>query len=241
MRHINHAARVVVGLLMLVLVVGLTKSSLASDRGLTWQVPIDISADQQPFIHYAKLYTTGDAVYYRVTVSAPSSIRFEVSTSRSATSKFAPQVVLFQPNDTTVGPILPVEQPPQTIALVYPITQPRESFDAFTQTVSSVRLEARPVFYIPGTYTFAIYNAGSSGGQFKFTLVQGTSNAVWQDAWQMPYRWWQDQTFAGFSWLTLITPLLLGLCVWSVYLRLDHHRLHVHKTYAKKTIKKRRS
>lgn len=223
-------------IVLLAAVAGSRPTSAA--EGESWHQPVTITVGRKQFVDYRTLRTTGDAVYYQVTLKEPSRVRFEVSIPRSASPKFVPQVVVFQPNDVTIGPLLPLEQPPQTIALVYPVTQPRIVFDAFTQTLTTVRLEAQPSFAQAGTYTFAVYNAGTVAGQFKFSLDQGASLAQWQDAWQMPTRWWRDQMFAGFSWLTLITPLLIGLCLWLVYLRLDHHRLHVHKIYPSRPPKK---
>ncbi len=202
--------------------------------GSTWQKPIPISTRLNQFIDYRTLHRTGDAVYYRIQVAEPSSVRMLISLSRQASKYFAPQVVVYAPYSETIGPIIPVEQPPKTLASLYPMTQTKEVFDAFTQTLTTYRLEAQPIFKSAGTYTFAIYNAGRTAGQYKFTLQRKNSSAEWHDAWQMPKRWWQDQMFAGFSWLSFITPLLIGLSLWLLYLRLDHHQLHVHKSYHKK-------
>ncbi|MEK7537596.1 MAG: hypothetical protein AAB619_01325 [Patescibacteria group bacterium] len=227
--------RLIGRILLAIAIVGLTvigsRPTTAAGTGDSWQQPVTINVNARQFTDYRTLRATGDAVYYRLTVDQPRRVRIQISISRSAAAKFAPQVVLFRPHDTTVGPILPVEQPPETIALVYPMTAPRVVFDVFTQTLYTVRLEAQPVWPTAGTYIFAVYNAGSAGGQYRFLLDRGSAVAQWPDAWQLPIRWWRDQAFAGFSWLTFITPALIALGLWLVWLRLDHHQLHPHKKY----------
>jgi len=233
----NHFLSALIIFLLLMIGGGVVVSSVASN-GTNWKNPISITDRPQQFIHYHSFQKTGDVSYYRFQVSQPTTARFEISLPRSANAKFAPQLVIFEPSSATIGPILPIEQPPLTIAQVYPVTQPRQAMNAFTQTLSTVRLEAQPEFTVAGTYLFAVYNAGSAAGNFKLVVDHGSSLAQWQDAWLMPVRWWQDQAFAGLSLLTLITPVLIGLALWFVYLRLDHHQLHVHKTYPTRTRKK---
>lgn len=237
MSMLRALGQIIIAVTLVFIVVVSTQSTLATD-GTTWPEAKNIKLSGGQFIDYRRLSETGDAVYYRVDIAVPSIVRFDVSISRSASTKFVPQVVVYEPSDQTIGPLLPLDQPPETIARVYPITQTRTVFNAFTQTQTDVRLEAQPEFTVPGTYIFAVYNAGTVGGQYRLMLDRGASIAQWQDAWQMPKRWWQDQAFAGFSWLTLITPALITLVVWLVYLRLDHHQLHVHKAYPQPVNKK---
>lgn len=203
----------------------------ASTDGKVWQQPIPIPDRSPQFIDYQSLQKTGDVRYYRLHISQPTTTRIELSIPRSVSRKFVPQLVIFEPSDVTIGPILPFDQPLLTLAQVYPATQPRQVVNAFTQTLSTVRLEAQPELTAPGSYILAVYNAGSSAGHVKLTVDRGTSLTQWQDAWLMPVRWWQDQSFAGLSFLTLITPVLIGLTLWFVYLRLDHHQLHPHRKY----------
>ena len=155
----------------------LSQPTIATN-GATYSDPITIDVTAKHFVDYRQLDGVGDAVYYRVTVSKATQAQFQVSIPESAATKFAPQLVLFLPYSSTVGPLLPVIQPPKTLALVYPMTAPNTGFDALTQTSSTVRLQAKPNFPEAGTYTFAIYNAGQAAGQFKFFLNQGGHSAV---------------------------------------------------------------
>lgn len=233
MRNIKILSAICLGLFITVLVICLSQPPRTVKQGATWQQPRILDSKKELVLNYGKLEATGDAVYYRLSIDAPLTIKFQIDIARHASPKFAPQLVVFEPYTSTIGPILPLEQPPQTIALVYPMTTVKEAFNPATQTAYAVRLEAQPELKTPGTYLIAVYNAGSAGGAYRLTMGDHPMTAGWQDTWMMPIFWWHDQTFTGFSWLTLIFPLILALLVWLVYLRLDHHQLHVHKTYSK--------
>lgn len=196
-----------------------------------WQQPIPLSTTVNNSHDYRILSGSGGVAYYRLSVPAPTTHRVVLTIPRSSSPKFAAQIVLFVPSEETFGPLLPFEQPPQTLALVYGRTQPRVIFDAGTQILSTVTLETDIRFPVSGTYLLAVYNAGSEFGQYKLTMNPSSMAMSMSDAFVYPKTWIQDQMFAGFGWLTLITPVLVLLIGWLVYLRLDHHRLHPHKKY----------
>lgn len=241
MRNIKKISTIIVGLFIVVLVVVFSLPSRAAGVGETWQRPIIISADHETALYYGQLDKTGDAVYYQMTITTPQTLALRIDVARQANAKFAPQLVVYEPYTTTIGPLLPMDQPPQTIARVYPMTRVEEIFDLTTQVSYAVRLQAEPELAVPGTYRLAVYNAGSAGGTYRLVLGNNTMMAKWPDVWMMPIYWWHDQTFTGFSWLTLIFPVILALLLWLVYLRLDYHQLHVHKKYPKRAAKKSKS
>ncbi len=207
--------------------------------GPTWDKPIVINQSLRQFTDYRTIAPIGGVIYYRLTVSRPTTLILNVNIPRSASPNFAPQAVMFEPDPQTIGPLLPIAQPPQTIAIVYPMTPPTEVFDPATQTSSTVRLSATPNLPGAGTYLLAVYNAGRTTGRYQLILRDQSNMMPWSEAWWMPLGWWHEQVFAGFSWLTLITPLLAALGAWLIYLRLDHHQLHVHKTYPPRPTKQK--
>lgn len=243
-RYHQHMVRVfgagVAMVMIAAIAVVVSQPTSAADDGETWRQPITITINGQQFTDYHQLHGTGDVVYYQLAITEPTKVRLAVSLSESAATRFAPQVVVYEPSDVTASPNIPIEQPSNTIGLVYPMTEPRTRYDLWTQTQTVVRLEAEPELQQVGTYTIAVYNAGSADGEIQFALDRYASTMQWQDVLRFPMHWWREQLFAGFTWRTLIAPLIFGLLAWLVYLRLDHHQLHVHKTYTKAQSSSRR-
>jgi hypothetical protein len=215
--------------ILLAILVGIVALPVAVSAS-AWDSWVDLNVTKSNVTDYRHLGGSGSVVYYRVVVTNPTTARFIIRTSRNASKLFAPQIVVFQSSEGTYGPILPIEQPPQTMAIVYGRTSPQVSFDAGTQTVSTTCLSQSISFSSIGVYLVAVYNAGSQPGAYKL-IVNPSSTIAWGDAFTLPKTWAQDQLYAGFGWLTLITPTILLLIGWLVYLRLDHHQLHPHKTY----------
>lgn len=237
MRNLKILSAICLGLFITVLVIN-SSLPLAAELGSTWQRPLVLDLGSQPFVHYGKLGSTGEAIYFRLPISQPVSPTFQIDIPSNVSPKFAPQLVVFEPYSSTIGPLLPLAQPPKTIALVYPMTTVKEVFDPMTQAAYRIRLEAKPELTTPGTYLIAVYNAGSVGGSYRMMMGDNLSMAKWPDVWMIPMNWWSSQMFVGFSWMTLIFPTILGLLIWLIYLRLDHHQLHVHKKYPTRVTKK---
>jgi hypothetical protein len=179
MRHIKILSAICLGLFITVLVICLSQPSRAAKQGSTWQRPRTLNSKQELVLNYGKLEATGDAVYYRLSIAASLTVKFQIDIPRHASSKFAPQLVVFEPYTSTIGPLLPLAQPPQTIALVYPMTTVKEVFNPATQTAYAVRLEAQPEFKTPGTYLIAVYNAGTVGGTYRLTMGDHPMMAGW--------------------------------------------------------------
>lgn len=202
--------------------------------GQSWSTAKAIS--QSSFVDTAVLSNTGSVVYYRYTVAGATPLSISLAVPRSAAERFVPRLALFSPSEFTAGPELPIEQPPQTIAAIYPGTTRSTIFDPATQAMYNQTIALNITLPTAGTYILAVYNAGTVSGEYRLSIQRGVIRmASWADAWTMPMQWWRDQSFAGFGWLTLITPIVILLAGYLVYLRLDHHQLHVHKTYASKT------
>lgn len=238
--HTRRFARSTTAVWLLLCAAGLLVAVPASAAGQSWDQPIIIPSGAHHLTDYRTLRGTGGVVYYRLTIGQPTTINISLNISPAAASTFAPQLVLFVPNNVTVGPLLPIVQPPQTIAQVYPMTGPNNAFVLFTQTRYTQRLVATPSLPVPGTYELAVYNAGRASGGVRLDYDRQAVVAEWPAVWQLAPLWWRDQTLAGFSFLTLLLPALFAIGLWIVWLRLDHHRLLVHKKYPSRTLPKRK-
>lgn len=220
-----------VGLIVTLVSLFLVPTVSQAAAGQSWSSPKVV--EQLSYVDTATLTTTGDVVYYRYTITDATPLAVQITVSRNAAKTFAPQLVIFSPSEVTAHPVLLIDQPPQTIATAYAQTPPETVFDVRTQTLTTLVLEQTTTLVQPGTYYLAVYNAGTTGGEYRLSLTRGVvQTASWTDAWLLPVEWWRDQSFAGFGWLTLITPAVILLFGYLVYLRLDHHQLHPHKIYA---------
>lgn len=200
-------------------------SLLASAQTVSWPTAKTIDPVGHQVVTYGRLKGLGDGQYVRLILTRPTTLRLELSVPRSSVTRFQPQLAVFTADTVTVGPLLPIQQPPKTLGLVYPPTTAKAVWDPYTQAGYTVTLAARPSLPV-GTSYLAIYNAGDRSGRYRLIADTGATSIQWSDAWLFPVRWWQDQQFAGFSPSTLITPLLLALVIWAVWLRLKHHGLH---------------
>lgn len=193
--------------------------------GKSWSQAPKIDPFKHQIVDYQWLKGTGDAQYYRIDVNKVAPLRLQVSVPVNSPSLFMPQVAWFEPSSDTIGPSLPIDQPTNTIALIYPRGTPKQVFDIFTQTSYTNIIDIQPEIKTVGTYYLAVYNFGRGDGRYRLMMDQFSPIAQWADAWILPVRWWQDQMFVGFGWQTCITPLLIGLLAWWLWIRLGHHQL----------------
>ncbi len=211
-------------LVSLAIAVGLWPS--VSQAGQTWQSAQPLSLSATPTILYGQLNSEGQADFYRLNVTRPVTVRLELGQPQAARN-FVARIVLYQPDGQTIGPVLPMDQPPHTLALVYPASSFRQTFDVFTQVTYSQTLDTPVRLEQTGTYYLAVYSASTPAGRYRLTLDNGQASiANWSDSWRLPQRWWEDQAFAGWSWQTLFTPTLLLVLAVLVIEQLRYYHLH---------------
>lgn len=201
---------------------------LGSQAGTAWSTARVLNADASLSTAYGQLASVGSVHWYRLGISQPTTLRAEIGTSTATSTDFSPRLAVFQPSSATVGPLLPIPQPPQTTAMVYAATNTAdETFDGLTQIVYSRRLDTTISLPVAGTYYLAVYNAGPAAGQYRLlTNHPQTWDIGWSELWQLPVRWWQDQAFAGWTWRTTLTPLLLAVLIVLVIEQLRYYHLH---------------
>lgn len=209
----------------MVAVTSLSFFPLATMAKSTWSTAqsIDLTAGQT--IIYDQLSAEGGNDFFRLTVSQPTTIDVEIGAPDLA-GDFQPRLVFYQPDSQTIGPSLPMEQPPRTLALVYPASQNEPVFNAFTQI--SYRQKLHSTFdLVAGTTYLSVYNAASIPGRYRLSIDQGQGAVPsLTDAWQLLPHWWHDQAFAGLTWRTLLTPGLLIVLIVLVIEQLRFYHLH---------------
>lgn len=220
--------------------------------GHTWQDAAPVRFHGSEAVTYGQLATQNQAAMYVMTIDEPTVIRLELGVPRHAPAEFSPRVVVYQPDSMTLGPALPMEQPPLTLATVYPAVGTDTTFSILTQVSYRLALNTTVQLNQPGTYYLGVYNPSIWSGKYRLEIDQGAVGvANWSDAWMLPARWWSDQAFAGWSWRTILTPLLVvGLAILVIeQLRFYHlHHLAVksrpalkRKTQSKKSASSRRT
>lgn len=237
MKQIKYFGYAILGLTLVMLVVLFSRPATPANLGHAGKAPIVIPKSDKPFMSYGMLSGVGDVVYYRLHVDGPQDVPIRVDIPQRTGKQMALGLVVLEPSDSTIGPVLPFTQPPQTTAMVYPMTTTKERFDPQSQVNYAVRLEAKPHLSAAGTYLIAVYNSGSVSGPFRFIIGDPLHYFSWSDMWMMPGQWWQGQLFAGITWCSFLMPALVLLALWLVYMRLDHHQLHVHKSYPARVTK----
>lgn len=190
----------------------------------TWETAAKIGSLREPALLFGALGSTGDVQFFSMTVKKTGTITAALDVPVWATTKFHPQLVVYQPDGSTTGPTLPMVQPPETIALVYPLTERDRRFEAWTQISTIHRLRTTLDLPVTGTYYFAVYNAGSESGRFRLTLTPPTAGSV-TNVMGWPRCWWISHIWATPSITTLFAPLVfLGgiiviLWMWMHWLR----------------------
>ncbi len=193
--------------------------------GTTWATAQPLRLSSAPISVYGRLRAEGDSQFYRISASSPTQIRTEIGTPISQ-AQFEPRLVLYQADGQTIGPSLPMDQPPKTLALVYSANNDVAVFEALTQIAYRQKLNTT-VFIPTGTSYLAVYDASPHSGNFRLTVTAGPDVPLsWSDTWNLLPHWWHDQVFAGVSWRTLFTPALLVVLMILAVEQLRFHRLH---------------
>ncbi|MBI5467029.1 MAG: hypothetical protein HY975_02330 [Candidatus Kerfeldbacteria bacterium] len=223
-----------------VLVTLIVPVSLRAQSPAPWVGAEIIQPQEHDVVQYGTLGVNAGQ-YYRLRLNQPANLALQIAIATNAPAGFRPQIVVFTPDAQTIGPLLPIAQPTETIATLLPTNAHRVQFEPFTQVFSKTTVDAQEEFGAGETY-IAVYNAGNTPGRYRLTVSAGSALVQWQDAWQLPVRWWNDQGFAGWGWQSLLTPLLVALAIWAVWLRLQHHNLHPQpRRPVTKATKKKRS
>lgn len=214
-------AAVVIGITLFVGIPAHARTSI--DRGHTsWESAIQLTPEVSEQVRFGKLDAAGPIRFYRWVGRQGQKLTINLAVPLSSDQRFQPQIVLFQPDTLTAGPILSFSQPPKTIASIYPARSEKTVFERLTQTQFQQRMHQVLEVEQAGTYYLAVYLASSVAGNFRLVVSSGTPS--WLEATKdFPSRWWTTQLWAGLSWRSLFMPMVvIGIVAgiwWWVQLR----------------------
>lgn len=186
----------------------------------TWQQSIPLGPPLSGRILYGELGGMGDRAFYYFTVTKPTTVTIQLAIPTWAGQRWQPRLVLYRPESTTIGPSLPMAQPPETAATVYPA----DDWVIVTDPLSSIEyrrvLKTTIEFPQPGRHWLAIYNAGQAGGRWRLTF---TGPATFAKIATWPGQWWRDQAWAGWALPTMLLPLWVMAAVIVLWLLTHRH------------------
>lgn len=203
----------VLGLIIVPTVVSATVS--ASKKNTTWERAQGLKLTGTPIVQYSVLGSVGDARFFSFTASKPSSLHATIDVPIWSDNKFHPQLIIYQPDTVTMGPNVPVPQPPRTVALIYPSASKDKYFDRKNQISVLERLDATIDIPVDGKYYLAVYNADRAAGRFRITLAEPGEQGI-QSIWMWPRQWWIAQTWASESQISAYLPIVLMLSMVGV-------------------------
>lgn len=186
----------------------------AQAKTSNWHLARLVRAPLAGQVLYGPLSSPGASAWYRFGVNRPTTINVILSVPTWTSEKFQPHLVFYQPESMTIGPVLPMDQPPQTAASVYPPTESTVRFNSLTLVQERVRLRATLTTHQAGWYYLAVYNPGVTAGRYRLEFAG--SRWRWPSILTWPLVWWQDQAWAGWTLVTMFLPLwLVALVAWS--------------------------
>ncbi len=194
------------------------------DRGHNaWQTALPLDLSKQEQVRFGVLQGDGDSRVYHWTGQADQHLRIYLEVPNSTAEKFAPRLVVFSPDSITAGPVLPIEQPANTLATIYPGMNPTKVFSWLTQSGAKQLVAKELRLPADGDYYAAVYTASSTPGRYQLRVVPRQIDPV--AAWlTYPRRWWFTQIWAGWSWGTVLLPILvLLIVVAAIWPWIKHH------------------
>jgi len=168
---------------------------------------------------YGKLSSTGDVRYFTFTISEPQTLNIRLDEAVRP-GDFEPRLVVYEPDARTVGPVLPMPQPPSTIALVYTSNVNRSFTEGPLRTRLNTRIDRSFTLTQTGRYYLAVYNAGRGAGAFRLT-VSSDAEPTWSRSAHFE-RWWLTSIWFGLESSTLFIPFIALLAAITAWLIVRH-------------------
>jgi hypothetical protein len=213
-----------------VLLLAVPGLSRAATKNSDWQHAKNLGDQPAIATEYDVLGATASVRYYRFDISSPTRYQIDLDIDGTQKNVFEPRVVVFRPDSVTVGPALPVLQPPSTIAMVYGAQDRITEHEGPWLSLINHRLHSDIDFPKTGTYYIAVYNAGNIGGPFRITLTEGDHELTWSQA---AVRWIRTGLWVGAQWWNVLVPFI-GATVAAFFWYIIHRVPHPSKRYAKK-------
>ena len=102
-----------------ILLLALPCISYAASKNTEYQKAKNLGSQPAIATEYDVLGATASVRYYRLDITSPTRYQIDLDIDGTQKNVFEPRLVVFRPDSITVGPALPVLQPPSTVAMVY--------------------------------------------------------------------------------------------------------------------------
>ncbi len=195
---------------------------LASTTNNDWEHALSLGRNPTRADLYGRLSGTGDARYYEFSVTKPGTIRVVMQTVPDV-DLLEPRLVLYAPEMMTIGPALPMPQPPRTLAAVYGADAKTTTTEGPFRTKLSLRFDHDLQLDTAGTYYLAVYNAGQDTGAYRLRLsTSGAPSLGWNDQFR---SWWLTNAWLGPQFGALTIPLMVGVAAaiaWLIISKVPH-------------------
>lgn len=203
-------------------------SSIVPPRTNTiWQRAVPIKL-QSAFL-FGRLTRLGEARWYTVVIRRPTRITVDLAVPLSADLRFAPRLVVYRPDPITFGPLLPMAQPPKTVARVYPSTAGRAVVEALTQTEYRRLLRVRLDLPTAGRYYLALYNPSRQAGTFRLNIRPSGTTLI--SVLDYPRLWWYSQVWSGWGLISFLAPLTALVIVGLTWIGFHRHaQYHIRRS-----------
>lgn len=203
-------------LLLLVPALGHARTVVqASTTNDSWERAVTLGTNPSTAVLYGRLGDTGDARFYSFSATRASTLTVQVEIAEEATG-LEPRVVLYIPEEITIGPALPMSQPPKTLAAVYPANASKVHVEGPLRTTLTTRVDQSVELPKPGRYYLAVYNAGRASGAYRLSVVSDPASD-----WPISIRlrsWWLANVWLGPQYGALTIPLLIGVAALAAWL-----------------------
>lgn len=203
-------------LLLLVPVFGHASTVVrASTTNDSWERAVTLGSNPSTAVLYGRLGDTGDARFYSFSVSQATALQVQVEITEEDV-QLEPRVVVYVPEEMTIGPALPMLQPPKTLAAVYPANASEVHVEGPLRTTLTTRVDQSVELPKAGRYYLAVYNAGRASGAYRLSMTRDPAAA-----WPMSVRlrsWWLANIWLGPQYGALTIPLLVGVAALAAWL-----------------------
>lgn len=155
------------------------------------------------------------AAFYTFSSAADQEIYVQLSRPSRAAGKFTPRLVLYQPDNLSASPVLPMVAPPLTVATIYPAVDSIARRETIIPAWFNVSLTRQIKLPVAGKYYLAVYNAGTSTGKYRLVINSEDSQPS-LSIWQFPQRWWLTSLWVGPSWTVIVWPLVVVIMLYGL-------------------------
>jgi hypothetical protein len=204
--------------------------AFAAEINRDWTTAKNLGKQPGIVTQHGQLGATSSVRFYRLEISSPTTYQIDLDIDGQLKQSFHPRIVVYRPDTVTAGPALPMIQPPSTVASVYATSEQQIGHEGPWLSIINHRFHATVPFETAGTYYVAVYNAGTVGGPFRLTLLEGEQKLT---AWQMTMRWCRTGMWVGAQWWNIIIPIIFAV-IAAIFWYIIHRLPHPSKRHVKK-------